>query len=193
LGFLILRRNKLHLLHQKSNKPLATASDLPHDLRRLSRRAFKRGARMEADALIISNILKVKGRNVTTARPDDSVQEIANRLAQRKIGAIVIVGDNGVVDGIISERDLIRVIAQHGAQALQMKVTDVMTHNVVTCSLSTPVDETMEQMTRGRFRHLPVIEDGALIGIVSIGDIVKHHIAEVELEVSAMRGYLASG
>ena len=74
-----------------------------------------------------------------------------------------------------------------------MKVTDVMTHEVVTCSLSTPVDETMEQMTRGRFRHLPVIEDGALIGIVSIGDIVKHHIAEVELEVSAMRGYLASG
>ncbi len=148
---------------------------------------------MEASALIISNILKVKGRGVATARPDDSVQEIANRLAQRKIGAIVIVGDNGVVGGIISERDLIRVIAQHGAQALQMKVTDVMTHDVITCCLSTPVDETMELMTRGRFRHLPVIEDGALIGIVSIGDIVKHHIAEVELEVSAMRGYLASG
>ena len=148
---------------------------------------------MEAYTLIISNILKVKGRGVATARPDDSVQEIANRLAQRKIGAIVIVGDNGAVDGIISERDLIRVIALHGAAALQMKVDDVMTHDVITCSLSTPVDETMEQMTRGRFRHLPVIEDGALIGIVSIGDIVKHHIAEVELEVSAMRGYLATG
>ena len=143
--------------------------------------------------MIISNILKVKGRSVATARPDDTVQEIANRLAQRKIGAIVIVGDNGVVDGIVSERDLIRAVAMHGAQALQLKVADVMTREVVTCSLSTPVDETMEQMTVGRFRHLPVIEDGALIGIVSIGDIVKHHIAEVELEVSAMRGYLASG
>lgn len=143
--------------------------------------------------MIIGNILKVKGRGVSTARPDDTVQEIANRLAQKKIGAIVIVGDGGVVSGIISERDLIRVIASHGSNALQMPVTDVMTREVVTCGEHTPVDEIMELMTKGRFRHLPVIEDNSLVGIVSIGDIVKHHIAEVELEVSAMRGYFATG
>lgn len=143
--------------------------------------------------MIIANILKVKGRNVSTARPDDTVQEIANRLAQRKIGAIVIVGDGGAVSGIISERDLIRVIAQHGAKALQLQIADVMTKDVVVCTEQTSVDEIMELMTRGRFRHLPVIEHGALVGIVSIGDVVKHHIAEVELEVSAMRGYFATG
>ena len=143
--------------------------------------------------MIIGNILKVKGRGVSTARPDDTVQEIANRLAQRKIGAIVIVGDGGVVSGIISERDLIRVIAQDGAKALQRPVSEVMTHNVVTCTEQTTVDEIMELMTQRRFRHLPVIDDGALVGIVSIGDVVKHHVAEVELEVSAMRGYFATG
>ena len=112
--------------------------------------------------MIISNILKVKGRGVSTARPDDSVQEIASRLAQRKIGAIVIVGDGGAVSGIISERDLIRVIAQYGAKALQMPVSEVMTSEVVTCTEQTTVDEIMELMTQGRFRHLPVIEHGAL-------------------------------
>jgi CBS domain-containing protein len=143
--------------------------------------------------LIIANILKVKGRTVATARTTDTVQEIANRLAQRKIGAIVIVGDGGAVSGIISERDLIRVIAQHGAKALEMSVAGVMTKEVVCCTEQTSVDEIMELMTRGRFRHLPVVEDGSLVGIVSIGDVVKHHIAEVELEVSAMRGYFATG
>jgi len=143
--------------------------------------------------LIIANILKVKGRSVTTARPDDTVQEIADRLAQKKIGAIVIVGGGGSVTGIISERDLIRVIAQRGADALSMPVSEVMTREVVVCGEATSVDDIMEMMTNGRFRHLPVVEEGRLVGIVSIGDIVKHHIAEVELEVSAMRGYFATG
>jgi CBS domain-containing protein len=143
--------------------------------------------------LNIGQILKVKGRSVSTARPADTVQEVANRLAQRKIGAIVIVGDNGAVSGIISERDLIRVIALHGPKALNLPVSEVMTREVVTCTESTPVDEVMEIMTHGRFRHIPVVEDSAMIGIISIGDVVKHHIAEVELEVSAMRGYLATG
>lgn len=143
--------------------------------------------------MIIANILKVKGRSVTTARPDDTVQEIADRLAHKKIGAIVIVGGGGSVIGIISERDLIRVIAQRGADALSMPVSEVMTREVVVCSEATSVDDIMEMMTNGRFRHLPVVEESRLVGIVSIGDIVKHHIAEVELEVSAMRGYFATG
>ena len=143
--------------------------------------------------MIIANILKVKGRSVTTARPDDTVQEMADRLAHKKIGAIVIVGGGGSVIGIISERDLIRVIAQRGADALSMPVSEVMTREVVVCSEATSVDDIMEMMTNGRFRHLPVVEESRLVGIVSIGDIVKHHIAEVELEVSAMRGYFATG
>ena len=123
--------------------------------------------------------------------PDDATMDRALiEMSAKSFGCVGIVGRDGRLAGIITDGDLRR----HMDERLpQRKVTDVMTHEVVTCSLSTPVDETMEQMTRGRFRHLPVIEDGALIGIVSIGDIVKHHIAEVELEVSAMRGYLASG
>ena len=141
----------------------------------------------------IGQILKTKSRGVSTARPEDSIEEIAARLAQKKIGAVIIVGESGRVAGIISERDIIRLIAEHGAGALVMKASEGMTRDVVTCTKSSTLDEIMEAMTNGRFRHMPVIEDGALIGIVSIGDVVKHHTAEVELEVTAMRGYLATG
>lgn len=141
----------------------------------------------------IGHILKSKTRGVSTARPADTIEEIANRLAQRNIGAIIIVGDSGNVAGIISERDIIRLISKHGQKALSMTASDGMTREVVCCSRSNTLDEIMSMMTTGRFRHLPVIEDGALIGIVSIGDVVKHHTAEVELEVTAMRGYLATG
>ena len=143
--------------------------------------------------MIIGQILKSKSRGVMTARPEDSIQEIALRLSSRKIGAIVIVGNNGEVVGIISERDIIRLIAEHGAKALAMPASDGMTRNVVSCTETCTTEEIMKTMTRGRFRHLPVIEDDALVGIVSIGDVVKHYTAEVELEVTAMRGYLATG
>lgn len=141
----------------------------------------------------IGHILKTKARGVSTAHPDDSIQEIATRLAQRKIGAVVIVGDAGKVVGIISERDIIRLLAENGAKALSLRASDGMTREVISCSKSNTLDEIMEMMTTGRFRHLPVVEEGGLIGIVSIGDVVKHHNAEVELEVTAMRGYLATG
>ena len=143
--------------------------------------------------MFIGQILKSKGRSVMTARPHDSIHEIASRLSHRKICANVIVGDNRKLDGIISERDIIRLIAEHGVQALSMPASEGMTRNVVSCTGNSTIEEIMEMMTNGRFRHLPVIEDGALVGIISIGDVVKHHIAEVELEVSAMRGYLATG
>ena len=141
----------------------------------------------------VATILKVKGKSVATARPDDTVEGIAKKLASRKIGAIVIVGDGGNVTGIISERDIIRVISEKGADGLQLQVSDVMTKNVMSCTEATTLDQMMAVMTQGRFRHVPVIEDGALVGIVSIGDVVKLHVAEVEMEVSAMRGYLATG
>lgn len=141
----------------------------------------------------IAQILKAKGRAVATARPDATLLEIVNKLAQKKIGAIVIVGDNGEVAGIISERDVIRRLGERGEHALVEPVSQVMTSSVICCQETSTLDEMMEVMTQGRFRHVPVIEDGALVGIVSIGDIVKHHIAEVEMEVTAMRGYFVTG
>lgn len=139
----------------------------------------------------IGQILKTKPLGVSTAQPEDTLQEVATRLSQRKIGAIVIVGESGKVVGIISERDIIRLVAEHGGRALSMPVSSAMTREVKSCSRSNTVDETMEMMTRGRFRHLPVIEEDSLVGIVSIGDVVKHHISEVELEVSVMRDYMS--
>ena len=141
----------------------------------------------------VASILKLKGRAVSTARPDASLLDVAQKLGAKKIGAIVVVGDNGHVAGIISERDLIRAIAERGAAALTLTVADVMTRTVVSCQETSELDELMEMMTMGRFRHMPVIEDGALVGIISIGDVVKYHVAEVEMEVSAMRNYLATG
>jgi CBS domain-containing protein len=141
----------------------------------------------------IAQILKSKGRAVATARPDATLSEIIARLAQKKIGAIVVVGDNGEVVGILSERDVIRRLAERGQAALQEPASQIMTAAVISCQESSTLDELMELMTQGRFRHVPVIEDGALVGIVSIGDIVKHHIAEVEMEVTAMRDYFATG
>ncbi len=141
----------------------------------------------------IAQILKAKGRAVATVRPDAPLTEIIGKLAQKRIGAVVVVGDNGEVVGIISERDIIRLIAEQGEAALKEPVSQAMTASVVSCQETSTIDEIMELMTQGRFRHVPVIEDGALVGIVSIGDIVKNHIAEVEMEVTAMRGYFATG
>jgi CBS domain-containing protein len=141
----------------------------------------------------VAAILKAKGRAVATARPDATVLDIVQRLNAKKIGAIVVVGDSGQVAGIISERDVIRIIAEAGISGLQSPVSEVMTRAVVSCNEASALDELMEMMTKGRFRHLPVIDDGALVGIISIGDVVKHHVAEVEMEVSAMKNYLATG
>ena len=141
----------------------------------------------------VATILTDKGRNVATARPDTPLLEIARKLAAKKIGAIVIVGEAGAVAGIVSERDIIRTIGTLGEDALKMPVADVMTKNVQTCQETSTIDELMDLMTRGRFRHMPVIEDGGLVGIISIGDIVKNHVAEVQMEVTAMRCYLATG
>lgn len=141
----------------------------------------------------VAAILKGKGRAVVTARADATLEEVGKRLTAKNIGALVIIGANGTVEGIISERDIIRCIAQRGASCLSEQVRDVMTRSVVSCSETDTLDQLMTTMTAGRFRHLPVIEDGALVGIVSIGDVVKHHIAEVEMEASALRSYIVAG
>ena len=141
----------------------------------------------------VAAILKGKGRAVATARPEMPLQAIIEKLTAKRIGALVIVGTNGTVAGIISERDVIRAIAENGADALRHPVSEFMTRQVVICSEADTLDELMATMTSGRFRHIPVVEDGALVGIVSICDVVKHHIAEVEMEASALRTYLLAG
>lgn len=141
----------------------------------------------------VAAILKTKGRNVATTRPDVTIQEVAARLAARKIGAIVIVGAGGRVEGIISERDIIRALAEEGAEALSRPVANFMTRDVVVCTETDTIDQVMSTMTSGRFRHMPVLVDDALVGLVSIGDVVKHHIAEVQMEASALKSYLVAG
>jgi len=141
----------------------------------------------------VAAILKAKGRSVVTARPEATLEDISRTLGAKRIGAVVIVGASGRIEGIVSERDSIRVVGERGAAALGEQVGRVMTRSVQTCDVSDTLDELMAQMTTGRFRHLPVVEDGRLAGIVSIGDVVKHHIAEVEMEASALRGYIVAG
>jgi CBS domain-containing protein len=139
----------------------------------------------------VAAILRQKGRAVTTASPAATLLEIANKLAAKRIGSVVVVGARGEVAGIVSERDIIRELANRGPDCLARPVEATMTRQVVTCAETDTLDELMAMMTARRFRHLPVVTDGALVGIVSIGDVVKHHVAEVEMEATAMRDYIA--
>lgn len=141
----------------------------------------------------VTTILNAKGRGVTTTTPDAKLQEVARMLAERRIGAVVVVDDGGKVAGILSERDLVRAIAERGAACLGEPASRIMTRGVVTCTPADTVDHVMSKMTAGRFRHLPVVESEQLVGIVSIGDAVKHHIAEVELEAHSLKNYVLAG
>ena len=141
----------------------------------------------------VAAILKQKGRAVTTATPIMTLMEVANKLAAQRIGAIVIVAARGEVAGIISERDIIRALSVVGPACLTQPVSHSMTKKVVTCQETDTLEELMAMMTARRFRHLPVMADDALVGIISIGDIVKHHVVEVGMETTAMREYIARG
>ena len=141
----------------------------------------------------VAAILKEKGRAVETAGLQTTVMDVAARLSARRIGAIIITAADGSIAGIISERDVIRVIGQHGASALDWPVSEAMTRAVQTCRESDTIDTLMSVMTARRFRHLPVLENGRLAGIVSIGDVVKHRVAEVEHEATMMRDYITAG
>ena len=139
-----------------------------------------------------ATILKFKGGGVFTTTANKSLLEIAKLLAQHGIGCIVILGDDDKIVGIVSERDLMRAIGQAGGKVLDKPVSDFMTKTVVTAREADTVDQLMSEMTMHRFRHMPVVERGQLLGLVSIGDLVKIHVAEVEFELSAMRQYITS-
>lgn len=141
----------------------------------------------------VTTILKDKGRAVETARPDTKLMDVARKLAAKRIGAVVITDHDGVVAGIVSERDVVRALATGGIESIEWPASRVMTRDVLTCAESDTIDHLMSTMTERRFRHLPVLTDDRLAGIVSIGDVVKHHIAEVEMEATAMRDYITTG
>jgi CBS domain-containing protein len=141
----------------------------------------------------VASILKLKGKGVITTTEDASLLEIAKLLEQHGIGCVVVVAEDGKVAGIVSERDVVRAIGRSGTKVLKELVSTYMTRAVVTAREADTIDRLMSEMTTHRFRHMPIVERGHLIGIVSIGDVVKMRIAEAEMEAAAMREYITTG
>jgi CBS domain-containing protein len=135
-------------------------------------------------------ILAAKGDNVVSIEPTANLADAAKLLSEHRIGALVIRGAGGRLSGVLSERDIVRAVSEHGAEALTLPVGQVMTRNVMTCGEDDSIADIMEQMTSGKFRHLPVLKDGKLVGVVSIGDVVKQRVGEIERESQEMRDYI---
>ena len=142
--------------------------------------------------MTVTHILKIKGRDILSLPPHRSMADAARMMSDKRIGAIIITAPDGSIAGILSERDVVRALASHGAEALGHLVSRHMTSKVVTAGEGDSLHEIMEMMTRGKFRHVPVLEDGKLTGIISIGDVVKHRLAEMEAEARAMRDYISA-
>jgi CBS domain-containing protein len=142
--------------------------------------------------MTIARILATKGREVVTAQPHRTLLEISEILAARRIGAVVIADASDRLLGILSERDIVRAIGQGGAHALDDPASTHMTTEVVTTTEQETLLETVEKMNRGRFRHMPIVKNGRLDGLISIGDVVKFRLAEMEREQSALREYITT-
>jgi CBS domain-containing protein len=140
--------------------------------------------------MLIAQILAGKGSDVISTRPGATIAEVARLLKEKRIGAVVVLDADGRLAGIISERDLARGLAQHGAGLLDLQVAALMTKAVVTCAPEDDLRTLMQRMTDGRFRHLPVVKDGRLSGIISIGDVVKHRLQELETETHMLQEYI---
>jgi CBS domain-containing protein len=141
--------------------------------------------------MTVSQILGHKGRKVVTIAPDHTLAEAIDLLYAKRIGAVVVTNGKLEVLGIFSERDVVRVVSTAGASALSDPVSAHMTKQVRTCSEATTVDAVMAMMTDGKFRHVPVVDDGRLVGLVSIGDVVKQRLSQIESEREALREYIA--
>ncbi len=141
----------------------------------------------------VTTILGEKGVEVITTSPEATLLDVAKILREHGIGCIVVVDGKGGIAGIVSERDLVRAIATSGANILKAPVSRCMTKKVVTCKKSDTIESLMAAMTDGHFRHIPVVDGSKLVGLVSIGDVVRSRIAETELEAAAMRDYIATG
>ena len=141
--------------------------------------------------MTIKQILKSKGSAVTSVPPTATILDVAKLLREKRIGAVLVQDAGGKVLGILSERDIVRFIAEHGARTLDMTAAQLMTAEVRTASTDDTVQQVMAVMTERRFRHLPVVERGELVGLISIGDVVKTMIDEKEHEVESLRAYVA--
>ena len=143
--------------------------------------------------MFVSDILSQKGGLVYTISPGTTLSQIVQQLSTRRIGAVLVMADGDGVAGIVSERDLVRAMAQHGASALDLEARQVMTRDVKSCHPDDSIEHVMELMTHGRFRHLPVLDHGELIGLVSIGDVVKARLEETRHETEALKAYIVAG
>jgi CBS domain-containing protein len=141
----------------------------------------------------VETILRNKGSRVATIRSDATLAAAVERLSQYGIGALVVSDDGATVDGILSERDIVQALARHGGGLLSLPVAETMTRSVVTCEPADSVAELMAEMTNRRIRHFPVIDDGVLSGIISIGDLVKSRLEEIEYETNSLRSFIAGG
>jgi CBS domain-containing protein len=139
--------------------------------------------------MTVRSILDSKGHQIQSVEPDTKLSAAIKILGERKIGAVLVMSQ-GRIEGILSERDIVRVLGERGAKVLDEPVSAVMTRKVVGCRESDTVSSLMERMTLGKFRHLPVIEDGRVVGLISIGDVVKRRVQEYELEQEALREYI---
>ena len=138
----------------------------------------------------VQAMIDAKGSQVATTRSDTTVTTVVGMLKLEGVGALVVSDDGNHLAGIISERDVVRGLAEHGAELLDMKVADLMTQNVKTCMPDADIKQVMSEMTRSRIRHLPVLDDGRLCGIISIGDVVKNRLDELETETNVLRDYI---
>lgn len=144
--------------------------------------------------MTVANMLSKKPiQEVLTVTPTTGVRQACDLLAAKRIGALVVTAPDGSVAGILSERDVVRGLSEHGADSLDGTVADLMTAPVQTCRSDDTANDAMRRMSDGRFRHLPVVDDGKLVGVISIGDVVKNRIAMLEQEADAMRGYIMTG
>jgi CBS domain-containing protein len=139
--------------------------------------------------MTVRSILNTKGHQIMSVEPDAKLAVAVKLLGEKKIGAVLVMNQNRL-EGILSERDIVRVIGERGAGALEEPVSQVMTRKVVTCKETDTVAELMEMMTTGKFRHLPVVDNGKVVGLISIGDIVKRRVQEYESEQEALRDYI---
>ena len=142
--------------------------------------------------MTVKTILATKGSEVTTIEPTATLETAIGVLAERRIGALVVLGADRRLIGILSERDIVRALAEQGVAVLKETLSQVMTRKVHTCTSSETVSAIMERMTTGKFRHIPVVEHDQLVGIVSIGDVVKYRLQEMEHESAALRDYIQS-
>ena len=138
----------------------------------------------------VETMLAAKGDKVVTLRPDATVATVIRMLKLESIGALVVSEDGEKILGIISERDVVRALVDHGGEVLKVRVAELMTRSVKTCTPDANIKDVMAEMTRSRVRHLPVVRDGKLCGIISIGDVVKNRLEELETETSVLRDYI---